>query len=733
MRSIRLSARGVAVAIVGVALALVLALPLARYAPATPPLLFFLAVVVSAWYGGLGSGLLATLLAALAIDFFFEVPAYAFSITSVDTAVELAVFLAVALLMGSLSARLRQAYFLMGQGFQQAEIARTRAEGVGSELRQTRDQLDTILQHVPDGITVHAPSGHLLYANTAVARLLGYDTSSELLAVPFGELAHRLDVRDEEGRPVSPDLFSVRQDQTGWSERETILQLRVVPTGQEYWSLFRPTSVLDDDGAVRYLVNVFVDITERKRAEAFDQYLASASKELAGSLDYQTTLQHVAQLAVPTLADWCAVDILQEDGEIRSLAVAHVDPEKVVQARESRVRYPTHRDDPTGAAQVLRTGQARLYTNISDDMLVASARSPEHLRMLRDIGFSSVMLVPLRAAGHTFGVLAFVTTGPRRPYDASDLAHAEDLAERCGLAIDNARLYSESQEQAHVQTRLNAELREAARTRDQALAEAHAAIRMRDDFLASMSHDLKNPLAAMKGLTQLQRRRLQRGGEIDRDRLDATLVGIETTVNQMAAQVDELLDVAHLQMGQSLSLLRESTDLVALANEIASEQQLTTERHAIIVDTACDALVGEWDRARLRRVIGNLLHNAIKYSTNGGEIHVSLTVDPDVADAEGHGGWAVVTVRDQGIGIPAKDLPHVFEHGHRSQNVVSKISGSGIGLTSARYIVEQHEGAIAVESEEGIGTTFIVRLPCRPPVHANSSLDEKMAGEENQG
>jgi signal transduction histidine kinase len=174
----------------------------------------------------------------------------------------------------------------------------------------------------------------------------------------------------------------------------------------------------------------------------------------------------------------------------------------------------------------------------------------------------------------------------------------------------------------------------------------------------------------------------------------------------MLRMIDELVDFGRLQSGQPLTLNRQSVNLVALARQVADEYQQTTTHHSIQVEASQPELFGYWDPIRLERVLGNLLSNAIKYSPDRGQVTVTVTRE----DAES-GSWAILKVRDQGIGIPAADLPHIFEQFHRAANTVGQIKGTGIGLSSACRIVELHGGAIEVESELGQGSTFMVRLP----------------------
>src|SRR5581483_8753590 len=177
------------------------------------------------------------------------------------------------------------------------------------------------------------------------------------------------------------------------------------------------------------------------------EFLAEADAILVSSLDYETTLTNVAHLAVPELGDWCAVDILESSGAIRSLAVAHVDPAKVALARTIRQRYPPDPNAPTGVPNVLRTGKTERRVEIPDSLLEASVRDPEQLRLIRELGLKSYMCVPLVARGRTLGAITLISAESGRRYTAQDQKFAEDLARRAALAVDNARLYREVQTQ----------------------------------------------------------------------------------------------------------------------------------------------------------------------------------------------------------------------------------------------------------------------------------------------
>ena len=422
---------------------------------------------------------------------------------------------------------------------------------------------------------------------------------------------------------------------------------------------------------------ISVQVADAMEAAAqYALFLAEAGKRLASSLDYEATLSEIPRLAVPAIADWCAVDMLDENASIQRVASAHVNPARQSIGNDLAQRYPPSPLSAYDVPQVLRTESPSLVTEFSDELLMRRAADGEHMELLREFGALSEMIVPLIARGRTLGALTLATADSGRRYGETDLLLARDLAGRCALAIDNARLYSTARE----------------------------AVELRDRFLASVTHDLKSPLATISGQAQLLRRaiRLERGeGSVP---VDEGLARIEATVERMASMIDELLDVARLELRHPLELERRRMDLVALARLVASEHQQQTQRHIIQLAGERE-LIGEWDPPRLQRVLDNLLSNALKYSPDGGMVTVAIVRDEDDA-----GAWAILSVRDQGLGIPVADLPRIFEAFQRAHNV-ARIGGSGVGLTVALQIVAQHGGTLTVDSREGYGSTFTVRLP----------------------
>jgi signal transduction histidine kinase len=409
------------------------------------------------------------------------------------------------------------------------------------------------------------------------------------------------------------------------------------------------------------------------------QFFSAASKQLASSLDYEATLCSVARLAVPTLADGCAVDIVEDDGCVQRMATAHVDPTREQLSWELAQRYPPAFTARGEAHEVIRTRRSVLEHDITDTRLASQARDADHLRLLRQLGSISTMIVPLVARDRTLGALSFAMADSGRRYHDADLVLAEEYAEWAALAIDNARMY-----------RL-----------------AQGAIQVRDTYLATVAHDLKNPLATISGQAQLLRRIAGRHGGPLAARVTDGLLRIDIMVARMSALLDELLDIARLEQGHHLELRRSSVDIAAMARRKVADYQHVANQHLLRVAGETE-LVGNWDAPRLERVLDNLIANAIKYSPDGGLITIVV-----VCDEDDEGGSAIVSVRDEGLGIPAGDLTRIFEGFQRAHNAL-RIDGTGLGLAVSRQIVEQHGGSIVVDSVEGHGSTFTVRLPLQP-------------------
>ncbi len=300
----------------------------------------------------------------------------------------------------------------------------------------------SVLDELPDAVTVQDERGRLLYANREAARAIGYAAPEELLAAQDdGTLAQRFVVRDEGDEPVGfADLPGRRALASGGAVGPVLLRWREVTSGDERWSLVSAMPLTDRSGQT-LAINVWQDVTADKRAQLADRFLARSAELLAHTLDLDETLGQISRLAVGEVADWCAVDLVGDDGEIVHAALSATTDELRDRALELRSRFAAPGGD-TGVATVLRTGSSELYSEVTDEMLVAQARGPEHLAAMRELRLRSAAVVPMIARGRPIGAITLATSDPGRSLTERDVAVLSRLAGKCALAVENARLYA---------------------------------------------------------------------------------------------------------------------------------------------------------------------------------------------------------------------------------------------------------------------------------------------------
>lgn len=396
-------------------------------------------------------------------------------------------------------------------------------------------------------------------------------------------------------------------------------------------------------------------------------FLAEASRELSSSLDVQATLDTVLGLAVPRFADWAAVHARTQDG-VQTAAVRHAG-EKEDLVHELLRRYSSHPPIADGYPHVMATGAPSIVREISDDRLAEIALDADHLRLLRAVGCSAHICLPLMIRGEAWGALTLASADRGTDQGADDIVRLEELARRCAMAVDNARLYQQ----------------------------AEAAIALRDDFLSIASHELRTPLAAL----QLTLQRLDRTLGMPRhEEVNKDLMRARRQIDRLNELMEKLLDVSRIGAGE-LELEIESIDLAEVARETLDRLGAPAQKAGSVLDaTLPGELLGQWDRMRIEQIITNIVGNAIKFG-GGKPIAVRLT---------GTSTCAELTVRDQGIGIAADKLPLIFNRFERGSSGRG-YGGLGLGLFITRQIVEASGGTIEAESEVGVGSTFVVTLP----------------------
>jgi PAS domain S-box-containing protein len=550
--------------------------------------------------------------------------------------------------------------------------------------RVTRE-LAAIVASSDDAIVGMDLGGTITSWNGAAERMFGYAAAETIgqsirVVIPPERWGEEQEVlrRIRAGEKVS-HFETIRLSRDG---RQVPVSLTVSP-------------IYDAAGVVAGASKIARDISARRRAEneqrrAREQaaFLAEASARLAGSLDHRQTLTAVARLAVPTIADWCQVDILREGGASETLEIAHADPRRVRLAGELRERYPEDAEAPYSVAQVARAGTPILVSVMSDEALIVQARDAEHLRLLRELAPRSFMRVPMIVDGRAVGVLTFISETAGR-YAEDDLRFAEMVASRAAVAISNARAYEEVR-------RLALDLRAAERR----LTEAN---RLKDQFLAVVSHELRTPLHAILGWADMLRR-----GILPHGRRERAIAAIYANARRQGELIDELLDMSRIMAGK-LSLERTAIDLPTVIRSAVEVVQSAADTKRIRLGVDIDPTVGPMyaDAPRLQQVVLNLLSNAVKFTPEDGSVRVRV----QRAGSEVH-----LSVTDTGEGIAAEFLPFVFQPFRQANAFTTRSHGGlGLGLSIVRHLVEAHGGTVAVESEGvGRGATFIVRLPFVP-------------------
>jgi PAS domain S-box-containing protein len=517
----------------------------------------------------------------------------------------------------------------------------------------------------------------------------------------------------------------------------------VRPDGEVRVLRSRGRGVRDASGATTHLMGACLDITEPRRAEAQAielarehaarqaaeamtaglRFLVRASEVLTSSLDYAATLRNVAALAVPVVADWCAVDLVQEDGSLRRVAVAHPDPARVELALRFLDRYPPRRDAPTGAWRVIDTGEPECHPEITDEMLEAGVPDAEQRAMLRELGVRSAVTVPLAGHDRALGTLTLVQAESGRRIGEHDVQLALELGRHAASAIENARLHLELEErnrqleeqsvelelqaeelqaQAMHQEELLARLEAANAELQQRTAEAEQANRAKSEFLATMSHELRTPLNAIQGHVQLVEMGLH--GPVTTAQQEA-LERIKRNQNALLALINDVLNFAKLEAGRleidvvDVPVGETLTDL-----ETVVGPQLDAKGLRYDCQPGPPGLSARGDRERIEQVLLNLLTNAIKFTDPGGTVSVS---------AEASGDEVRLHVRDTGRGIPADRLAAVFDPfvqvGRDREGAEAR--GVGLGLAISRELAEAMGGSLEAESEVGKGSTFTLTLP----------------------
>ena len=526
-----------------------------------------------------------------------------------------------------------------------------------------------------DAIITVDEAQHIVLFNHGAEQIFGY-RADEVMGLPLSMLlpeeargAHPAHVQTfgTSGVPARHmgarrPIEGRRQDGELFPAEASISQMRI--GGRRFF-----TAVLrDETERMQLLHGERAARADAQAAERRASFLAEASAMLDRSLDYETTLATLARLVIPHLADCTVIDVVGPDGGVRRLGVAHADP-AMAETMERLREFPRDASRPFITREVLQSGEMLRIGEVTDEVLERLLQNAENRAIVNKLRPASLLVLPLRQRERILGAIAFLRCDRPRPYSDAEVQLARELARRAAQAVDNARLYGLAQE----------------------------AIRARADMLAVVSHDLRNPLAAIAMCTTTL---IERPPE-DPNKQSEILGTVQDSVAWMNRIIQDLLDMASIDAGR-LSMRPERTTVETIVTRARPTLDALAQAHAfgILVSPGLpDVTV---DPGRIAQVLSNLVGNAVKYTPTGGAIAVR---------AERAGEHRVrFSVTDRGAGIPAASMPHIFERFWHDKRE-SGLSGTGLGLAIAKGIVESHGGEIGATSKEGDGATLWFTVP----------------------
>jgi PAS domain S-box-containing protein len=545
--------------------------------------------------------------------------------------------------------------------------ARLHAASVTAE-----QQYRALAEASPQLVWTTTPDGTVEYCNPRFLAYVGL-TLDEMRREPvWDRLVH------VEDAPRAIDAWA-KAVATG-EPYEIEYRFRRASDGSYRWFLARGACVRDGEGRTVRWVGSCTDIDDHKRSEETHRFLADAGAMLASSLDPRQTLPALANLAVPHMADWCSIQLLDANGRLERMAIAHSDAHRLDIIGEIERQYPADENDAD--RRVVRTGASELVHEITDDMLAASSRNPHHLELIRLLGLRSWMAVPIKVDRRTIGVISLASSESGRLFERRDVDVAEELGRRVGTTIDNARLFELTQQERR---------------------RAEEASRAKDELLGVTSHELRTPLSAILGWV-----RMLRAGNLSDDKRERALETIERNAKIQVQLVEDLLDFNRVITGKlrlSLAPLEPADVVSAAVDVVRPAAEAKNVRLQVLLDPNAGTLNG--DSGRLQQIVWNLLSNAVKFTPKDGRVYVQMKREDSYVE---------IAVADTGAGIAPAFLPHVFQPFRQQDATVTRTYGGlGLGLAIVKHLVELHGGRIEACSEGvGKGATFIVRLPVSP-------------------
>jgi signal transduction histidine kinase/PAS domain-containing protein len=645
-----------------------------------PYALFLPAVLATTALAGKWPGILATALGAIAPEIAVvhaHVPSPGFTAEVVGLVLYTAVGLGVAVIAGRLAQARTEAQAAATEATRRSDelvTARGAADRLARDAQRRARDFATLFEEAPIGIGIAEDVDcRRIVPNRAFAEMLGVAPGQNISQT--AESAERIPllITATDGTPIPDDELALqRAARTGLPVRAVDVEV-VRADGARISLLEFAAPLLDDDGKTRGAIGAFLDISSQRRAAEEQRFLAEATRLLNDSLDYQDTLGKLVRLAVPQMADYSLLDVLDDHEQVVRVGLAHRDPVKEATLTQTLVMTPAGQGirGQSGLLNLVRAGRSVLWADVTRESLERQAFREDQIEFILSVGVSSCAMVPLLLRDRVIGAFAWVRHPGRPKFDDRDLALAEEVARRASAAVENARLYREAQ----------------------------TANRLKDEFVATLSHELRTPLNALLGWTELLR-----SGQLPPDRQLVAIDAIERTARLQSQITNDLVDVSQAASG-AFRLLRRPVAAGEVVRSAVEAFRLAADSKGVRlgVDVAPDMPSVLVDPDRLQQIVFNLVANAVKFTPAG-----NVDVSARVAD-----GRLEVDVRDSGIGIPASFLPFVFDRFRQADGSTSRqYGGLGLGLSIVRSLVELHGGRVAAHSDgEGRGATFSVWIP----------------------
>ncbi len=555
-----------------------------------------------------------------------------------------------------------------------------------TELTQANSFLDTVIENIPNMVFIKdAQTLKFVRFNRAGEELIGIARENLMGKGDF-------------------DLFPPEEAEAFFKKDRAVIAGRIVvdipeeplttPKGIRMLHT-KKMPVFDDQGNPRYLLGISEDITEtkkiekerlqflaekiekkeaRKTAEKF-KFLASASALLGSTLDHEEILKKITQLAVPRMADWCSIDLMQADHSLKQISVAHTARDQMENQKYDCDKYPLYMSTLMSNKQVVTSGHSRIVRKVSGE--------------LKKLGFCSHIAAPIRSRGKVLGVLTLVTTfESQRIFSQSDLHLLEDIAERAGAAVENSQLYKA----------------------------AHHLNRVKDEFLATLSHELRTPLNVILGHAEILNSETEKP---DARQIKMSLDAIYRNAKTQTGLINDLLDVSSIINGKVSYKPDRVSPLEIIENIVESLQATANAKVIRLVHDLTRAPKNVYaDSTRLHQIVWNLMSNAIKFTPQGGQVSIKVEALEDK--------WEV-TVTDNGRGIDREFLPYVFDRFRQEDSSVTRnYGGLGLGLSIVKHLSELHGGSVYVDSEgKGKGAIFRVSFPLNVLAINNQVVKEK--------